>query len=173
MLSLGLFLPMAVTALVLSWHNRDVRNIAFALLLSWAVSNAVSIWLPFNYRPLIYPVLEVIVGLLAAGAGLVMRYTPEELRPHGSKLFAMLIVATALVSVAACVNYALLTSPGYSDKYFFVLWTNICFSVECIVVGTWGIRDAFARAAGVARVFRSSWVAPQPIGPVEAVEGEE
>ena len=154
MLSLGLFLPLVLTALTVSWHNHDIRNIGLALLLSWGVSNATAIWLPFDFRPVIYPVLEVLIGLLAAGAWLVMRFTPEKSRSGEGQLFSMAIVLCALVSVAACVNYSLQTSPVRGDRYLFVLVTNVAFAFECLFVAGWGIRDAFHRAAGVARFVR-------------------
>ena len=158
MLSLGLFLPLVLTALSVSWHNPDIRNIGLALVLSWAVSNATALWLPFDYRMVIYPVLEVVIGLAAAGAWLVMRFAPESSRGGEGQLFAMALVGFAALSTAACVNYSLQTAPGFGDKYLFVLLTNICFTAECLLTATWGVRDAFARAAGVSRVFRSARV---------------
>jgi hypothetical protein len=159
MLALGFFLPLVLTALTVSWHNPDIRNIGIALVVSWAASNATAIWLPFDYRIIVYPVLEVVVGLAAAGGWLVMRFAPGGSRGGEGQLFAIAIVAFAALSVAACINYALLTTPGHGDKYEFVLLTNLCFAAECLLVGGWGVRDAYARAAGVSRVLRRSRVA--------------
>jgi hypothetical protein len=153
-LALTLFFPLVLTALALAWHNPDIRNIALALLLSFTASNATALWLPFDWRMVIYPVLEVVVGLTAAGAWLVMRFAPEGSRGGEGQWFATIIVALAALSTAACVNYSLQTAPGYGDRYLFVLITNLCFAAECLLTAGWGVRDAFARSAGVSRLLR-------------------
>jgi len=169
MLALGLFLPLVLTASTVSWHNHEIRNICFALLLSWAVSNLTAITLPFDYRVLIYPVLEVIVGLMAGGAWLVMRFTPGDSRSSEGQLVCIAIVVVTLISVACVVNYAGTITSGQGDRYLFVLSTNICFAVECILAGAWGVRDALHRAVGIARLFHS---AGPPVGAnASAVEG--
>lgn len=153
MLALGLFLPLVLTALTVSWHNHDIRNIGLALVLAWGVSNATAIWLPFEYRPIIYPVLQVIIGLMAAGAWLVMRLTPGESRGGEGQILAMLVVVCALGNTAASINYSLRSAPGYGDRYLFVLVTNLTFASQCLLVTWWGVRDAFVRARGVARLL--------------------
>lgn len=154
MLALSLFFPLVLTALAVSWHNPDIRNIALALLLSWVASNATALWLPFDWRMVIYPVLEVVVGLTAAGAWLVMRFTPNGSRSWEGQWFAIAIVALAALSTAASVNYSLQTAPGYGDRYLFVLITNLTFAAECLITAGWGVRDAFSRSAGVSRLLR-------------------
>lgn len=154
MLALGLFLPLVLTALTVAWHNHDIRNIGIALVFSWAVSNVTSLWLPFDYRMIVYPVLEVVVGLAAAGAWLVMRFTPGGSRGGEGQLFAIAIVAFAALSTAACINYSLQTAPGFGDRYQFVLVTNVCFAAECLLTAGWGVRDAFARADGFSLLLR-------------------
>lgn len=173
MLALGVFLPLVLTALLVSWHNPDIRNIGLALLFTWAASNATAIFLPFDYRPILYPLLQVMIGLTAAGGWLVMRFTPEGSRPIEGQIFALAVVIVALANTAAAINYSLQTAPGFNDKYLFVLLTNLTFGAECILVGTWGVRDAFARAAGVSRVFRRVGGNPSPAGGTQEAGTEE
>lgn len=172
MLALGLFLPLVLTALTVSWHNHDIRNIGLALVLAWAVSNATAIWLPFEYRPVIYPVLQVGIGLMVAGAWLVMRFAPEQSRGGEGQVIAMLILMCAFGNIAGSINYCLEITPGYGDRYLFVLVTNVTFGAECLLTAYWGVRDAFARAAGVSRLLRGPRHCP-PSSHDAARQGDE
>jgi NADH:ubiquinone oxidoreductase subunit K len=128
----GLLAGLAVFA---TWRDSDLRPIGLALAAGFAVSNALHFLAPVVARPGPYTMIEMTIALFAYCAWGV----------HGGrKLIAL--VCVNLISVAFNINFALEGfEPSSSAAYIFVLGTNLCFVVECLLALSVGIAHGACR----------------------------
>lgn len=127
-------------ALRTGWANSDIRCIALALAVSFLVSNGVA-EIGFEWRPIFYPVLDVGVGLMAAGAWMIHRDRT-----------ALAIIALATLSASVSVAYSFIVDPAFGQQYLYVLLTNVFFAGQCLLTIWWGKRDARTRGDNINRV---------------------
>lgn len=113
-----------------SWRG-PMRPVAFALVSAWIITNACFYLLEPGWRPVVYPLLAIWIGIQAAQAGVESR----NWRP-------IVIVGLNLAVGAITLVYAWIVSPVYGQRWLLVLLTNIDFAAQCLLLIWWGMTDA-------------------------------
>lgn len=117
---------LAVAACAASWRNEELRPVGLAVVASWAVSNAAHWWITPMERPAAYTVAEAMVLSMAFLAHVC----------GGSRLLVA-VVATCVVSIGLNLYATQYDEVGRSWE----IATNVCFAVECLLIGSAGLYD--------------------------------
>lgn len=127
---------LALSALAAVWHNRAVRPLGYVLVIAWALSNIIHIGLAFEWRPILYPLIDLMIAIVAR----------QIWRKTGYKI-AVIATTLSLTNCIINVSYAILAleatySIPVSLHYTHTLATNIVFGVKCLSLAIWGVADA-------------------------------
>lgn len=128
----------ALLALAAVWRNREARPLGWALVVAWALSNAIAFGLDFDWRPVLYPMIDLMIAVVAR----------DVWRRNGYRI-AGVITGLSLLNCVVNVAFALVvmkhaTELEQSTRSIHTLSTNLIFWSKCIVLTIWGVADANA-----------------------------
>lgn len=143
----------ALTALAVwaTWKDEDLRWIGWMLAAGFCLSNILFFSVPIIAWPGPYTMIEVLIALTAYCA-------------WGATGYRLLIVLVAfnLASLGITVNFAAAGfEPTGQDITVFVVGTNLCFTVECLLALSVGIAHGY-RTGRFRRWFLPGRRAAQP-----------
>lgn len=138
---------LAAGALVALWHNRAARPLGWALVAAWALSNIIHIGLAFEWRPILYPLIDLMIAIVAR----------QIWRKTGYKI-AVIATILSLLNCMTNVSYAILALNVYGSgsenlKHSHTLATNIIFGVKCVSLLFWGMADAYGWFGRIRHLF--------------------
>jgi hypothetical protein len=102
--------------------------IACALAGSCLMSNMIAFSLPFAWRLLLFPVIDVAVALTAMFMALFLGH---------ARLPLIAIMALAIASCTANVAASLHWPLTWTDRHFHEVVENLSFTAQCLVVFSW------------------------------------
>lgn len=150
-LAFVLYGALAALAVWATWKDEDLRWIGWMLAASFCVSNALYFTQPLTAWPGPYTLAEMLIALAAYCAWAVTRY----------RLLVALVVLN-LASIGINLNFAASgLAPSRHEIFVFVVGTNICFAVECLLTLGVGIAHGY-RTGRFNRRFPFRRRAPQP-----------
>lgn len=129
------FLTLAALAVWATWWDEDLRWVGGWLALGNIMSHGLYFAAPVTAWPGPYTLIEMLVALAAYCAWGATGYRA-----------LTVLVAFNLASIGVNLNFALAgEAPSAREVYIFVLLTNICFTVECLLALGVGIAHGFSR----------------------------
>jgi len=149
----------AIGALWGTWSTKGKRQVGVALFLCWVSSNVIFWTLPIYWRPQLFPILEVVFGLVAA------RAWKETISRVPLALIAMSILAVVMNAAFSIVG----GSPASLYPYEVVL--NIIFALQCVTTAAWGKVDELAGFTHFYRGDPTPGVAPEPARSQTSIDG--
>lgn len=134
-------------ALVALWHNRAVRPLGWALVIAWALSNIIHLGLSFEWRPVLYPMIDLMITIVAGKIWFKTGYK-----------IAVVATILSLLNCMTNVSYAILalnvhTADADHLKHSHTLATNIVFGVKCVSLLFWGAADAYGWFGRIGYLF--------------------
>lgn len=147
------YASLALFALLGTVRSPPKRLLGIVLALCWAVSNIVFWALPVDWRPLIFPLLDVIFALCAAKIGL----------ETGSKV-PLVLISLSVLAMLMNAAFSIVGGPNLAQTNAYEITLNAIFAMQCIVTGTWGLADEFGRIDYFPWRRRNRGGAAQPSG---------
>lgn len=148
---------LAFAALYTTWHDRDLRCIAFWLVLGWALSNALDWYAPIEWRLAGYSMIEFAVLFTTALAFFINRQNWP----------LIVLAAVNIFSIMANIGFGMNFPPEGRQVFRWEVTTNIFFAIECLIAGGVGIVDG----RRIGRVFRLPRLGSGDLAPNAAREG--
>lgn len=149
-LALVFYGTLAVLAVWATWTDEDLRWTGLWLAAGFVLSNILYFAAPVTARPGPYTLIEILIAIAAYCAWGVTGY----------KLLIVL-VAFNLISIGINVGFAATgEEPTRYQIYVFVVGTNICFVIECLLALSVGIAHGY-RTGRFHRRLPLRWRAPQ------------
>lgn len=127
-------------ALLAVWPDRDMRLVAYALVASWAFSNAAHYLLDVTEHPQAYTVAEAIVSSIAFLAYML-----------GGPRLLTAVVSVSLVSVGTNFYISSYDTVTHAQRNLWELATNVLFGLECLLVVVMGVMARLASPRSGAR----------------------
>lgn len=130
----------ALFALAATWGKPGKAQVGITLMLCWLASLALWLGFPVEWRPAIFPILDVIFALTAAKAHM----------ETGSRA-PLVLVGLSVLAIAASLAFVILRSTGISDAGIwrqtvaYEISLNIIFMFQCVIAGGWGTADVVGR----------------------------
>lgn len=133
----ALYACFALFAIVATWGKPGKAQVGIMLFVCWVTSNA--IWWAFSveWRPALYPVLDVIFALTAAKAG----------KETNSRV-PLALIALSVMAIAANTAFSISGAGSWDHIHAYEITLNIIFVLQCVVTGSWGVADVVGRLAG-------------------------
>jgi hypothetical protein len=127
-------------------------QVGITLALCWLASLGLWLGFPVEWRPAIFPILDVIFALTAAKAYM----------ETGSKA-PLLLVGLSVLAISASLAFVILLASGISTAgswrhvIAYEISLNVIFVFQCIVTGGWGVADVVGRLVRFDRSASDSW----------------
>lgn len=145
LLATGLYAGLAIFALLGTWKRPRRRILGIALLICWALSNAIFWAVPVGYHPTMLPFLDVFFALMAAKVGL----------ETGSRV-PLVLIALSVLAMAANAAFSITGGHTLGQIVTYEVALNVIFAAQCIITGAWGLKDELGRIARISRGARDS-----------------
>lgn len=127
----------ALFALAATWGKDRKAQVGIVLALCWVASNAMWWVFPLEWRPAVFPILDVIFALTAAKAA----------RETGSRV-PLVLIALSVMAIAANTAFSILGAGSWRQVSAYEITLNVIFVLQCIVTGGWGAADVVGRFIG-------------------------
>jgi hypothetical protein len=137
-LALAFYGSCALFALLATWRKEGIGQLGVMLMLCWVASNVLWFFFPLEWRPAVFPILDVLFALTAAKA-----------RMETDSRVPLALIALSIMAISASTAISILGVGSWQRVAAYELSLNIIFVLQCAIVGGWGIADAVARAGGV------------------------
>lgn len=136
--ALAFYGAFAVFALLATRRREGIAQIGIMLMLCWLVSNVLWFFFPLEWRPAVFPILDVLFALTAAKA-----------RVETGSRVPLVLIGLSIMAISASTAISISGTGSWQRVATYELSLNIIFVLQCAIVGGWGIADAVARVGGV------------------------
>lgn len=127
----------ALFALAATWGKDRKAQVGIVLMLCWIASNALWWAFPIEWRPAVFPILDVLFALTAMKAW----------KETGSRV-PVVLVALSTMAVAVNTAFGISGAVSWHTVAVYEIALNIIFVLQCVVTGGWGVADVVGRAFG-------------------------
>lgn len=136
-------------ALLSLWRNPQMRPLGWALVAAWASSNVIYEALAFQWRPILYPLIDVMIAVVAR---IVWVRTGNRV----AGIVTLLSMVNCMVNVAYVLAVSKLGSGTVEMRYMHSLAVNIVFGAKCLIVAGWGVCDVMGWRIGFGVLRRNN-----------------
>lgn len=133
--ALAFYGTFAAFALIGTWGRGSRQQVGVMLMLCWLASNVLWFAFPVEWRPAVFPVLDVLFALTCAKAH----------KETGSRV-PLVLIALAVMAIAASTAFSISGAGSWRQVVAYEITLNIIFVAQCLVTGGWGLADAVGRA---------------------------
>lgn len=144
----GAFAAFAVLA---TWCKESKAQVGIVLALCWLASLALWAAFPIEWRPAVFPILDVLFALTAAKAG----------KETGSRV-PLVLIALSVLAICASTAISIVGVGSWRQVVAYEISLNVIFVAQCLVTGGWGIADALGRLVRFSSSSHPLRRAPEP-----------
>lgn len=128
----------ALFALIGTWGREGKSQVGVMLMLCWLASNVLWFAFPVEWRPAVFPVLDVLLALTCAKAH----------KETGSRV-PLILIGLSVMAIAASTAFSISGAGSWRQVVAYEITLNIIFVAQCLVTGFWGLADVVGRITGI------------------------
>lgn len=128
------FAIFALFALIGTWGREGKAQVGVVLFACFVASNTLWWAFPIEWRPALYPILDVLFALTCAKAG----------KETHSRV-PVALISLSVMAVAANTAFGISGAGSWGQIHAYEITLNIIFVAQCLVTGFWGLADVMGK----------------------------